>query len=888
MAMQATASTQYRTFNHLYVFKSKRDKSTSLKIYDTAQKRLAVVTLPPPPINSAQLDRGSSATSLLSLFTQSNLIASDYLPPVPQVDIAKELQQAILHAKTKISVENASTQLFTCPITMSVFEDPVIDNHGHTFERKEIEEHLEKNDRKCPLSREPITSLTPNRQIKDAIEAWKQQDPIPTLALFKKHNPVLFGKNLETAEACIAQKEYEEAIECYAKAFMYTNEWRNYAALPKLYEMKGDPDKATLAYLYLALYQHQDNKTGEVISTLEQCKKSNPSFPQTDNLLIQLYHASGRQAEAIQLALQCAQARTEANPQEAIRLYKQVLTYDPQQWKAYVPLSQLLKDPQERAHILLKGGHHALEAKDYERAQSFSTAARSSYEDSFLDRLIDLELLKRQNTPLLKEKLLDLAKTYEQKKLYLPMVKAYKMLTHLEYNPIYYKKIITHAPSPEKALKWNLRWLSAAIENKDWQVAEQVALSALQTSKAPIPLYTQLETIYTEWHNHELSNLWNLLGKAYLQNKQVDLAERTYRKAYDRFQTLDHALALGATLVEQNKIPESVQTYYEASEIALMSNDLGAVGQCVQKIRQIDASMAHLTRAQKIQMLSQSHISRLSMEVEALRGQSSSAAAPQASTPVAVAASSKTLTVPSMAFGAAAWKMYWGDVGVEKPLPPNIEEILNSPCPFWPGKKIRETHVLVYKPETVNGQPLSLAFLGELVQKPLQGNATKYEGLSTGTYPPNTPSGNSYWFLMTRDVIPESRGKSYADQQKLVATRSQKTKIAYEAPNVLDASLAIFSENVRSGTHLYGREPWTFTRCQEKYNADYHLVVGGFAPGGLCVHFATTSTATTTALQPSGSSEGHWHLNHWFLAAGHCSFVLFGRPAERGLGACAR
>ena len=470
MATEVVASSQYRTFNHLYVFKSKIAESLSLKIYDIAQKRLVALTFPLLDINNSFLlpekgVHGADATALFHLFARRNLIPSDYLPPVAKPDCTKELQQAILYAKSKVAVENANTKLFTCPIFLCVFEDPVIDDCGHTFEKQAIEEHLANDDR-CPISRELIISLTPNRTIKGAIEAWNQQDLIPTLALFKKHNPVLFGKNLETAEACVAQEEYEAAIECYAKAFVYSSDWRNYAALPKLYEKNGDRDKATLAYLYLALYQYQDDKPAEVISTLEQCKESNPSIPQIDNLLIQLYHVSGRQAVAIQLALQCAQARTEANPQEAIRLYKQVITYDPQEWTAYSRLFQLLKDPQERAHILLKGAHHALEAELYELAQTLSTLAQSTYEDSFLDRLIDLELLKRQNTPPLKEKLLDLARKYEKKELYPPMVKAYKMLTRLEYNPLYYQKIIAHASNPEKALRWNLRWLPAALRTK--------------------------------------------------------------------------------------------------------------------------------------------------------------------------------------------------------------------------------------------------------------------------------------------------------------------------------------------------------------------------------------------------------------------------------------
>jgi len=60
--------------------------------------------------------------------------------------------------------------------------------------------------------------------------------------------------------------------------------------------------------------------------------------------------------------------------------------------------------------------------------------------------------------------------------------------------------------------------------------------------------------------------------------------------------------------------------------------------------------------------------------------------------------------LPPMAFGAADWKKYFGDVGVEPPLPANIDAILNGPCPIWSGKKVKETHLLMLVPSTVNGK----------------------------------------------------------------------------------------------------------------------------------------------------------------------------------------
>ena len=55
----------------------------------------------------------------------------------------------------------------------------------------------------------------------------------------------------------------------------------------------------------------------------------------------------------------------------------------------------------------------------------------------------------------------------------------------------------------------------------------------------------------------------------------------------------------------------------------------------------------------------------------------------------------KLKMVRELCFGKAKWKKYFGDVGVEPPLPIEIERILKAPCIFWPDKKVKDTHLLV-------------------------------------------------------------------------------------------------------------------------------------------------------------------------------------------------
>jgi hypothetical protein len=188
-----------------------------------------------------------------------------------------------------------------------------------------------------------------------------------------------------------------------------------------------------------------------------------------------------------------------------------------------------------------------------------------------------------------------------------------------------------------------------------------------------------------------------------------------------------------------------------------------------------------------------------------------------------------TTFFPDKAFGPKEWFIYFGaHLGNIPRLPTNITEILSSPCLFWLGKKVHETHLLVLVPQTINDQPLTLKTLGELVNKPLIGPATQYSLFNLGEYTdPAAPP--SHWVLMTRDVIEESRNKTYPDQQTVL---SQKGHGVYAMPNILDATVCIFMEYVRSGTRLYSDSPGTWTRCQQNDNANWQLGVGCFSPGG--------------------------------------------------------
>jgi hypothetical protein len=191
--------------------------------------------------------------------------------------------------------------------------------------------------------------------------------------------------------------------------------------------------------------------------------------------------------------------------------------------------------------------------------------------------------------------------------------------------------------------------------------------------------------------------------------------------------------------------------------------------------------------------------------------------------------------------GEIEWKHYFGEVEPAPDLPTGVDDILDSACPFWPDRKVRDTHLLVLIPATVDGKPFTLNLLGELIQRPKNGgHETKYRyyNLAVRAQFGAASLAASYWLLMTRDVLPGSRSKTYVAQKALVADHARRTGLPYELPIALEAATVILTRHVRDGKRLYGDNPWTFTRCQERVLHEsrcYPVFVGGFRSSGLGV-----------------------------------------------------
>jgi hypothetical protein len=192
--------------------------------------------------------------------------------------------------------------------------------------------------------------------------------------------------------------------------------------------------------------------------------------------------------------------------------------------------------------------------------------------------------------------------------------------------------------------------------------------------------------------------------------------------------------------------------------------------------------------------------------------------------------------------GEVEWRHYFGEVESAPDLPRDMATILDSACPFWPGKKVRDTHLLVLIPATVDEAPFTLNLLEELIQHPKNGEKkTRYRHYNDtvkAQIGASSPAA-SYWLLMTCDVLPESCSKKYVDQRELVANHARRTGLNYEVPKALEAATAVLMHHVRSGRRLRSAHPRTFTRHQDlirsPFGGEYPAVVGGFGSSGIVV-----------------------------------------------------
>ena len=171
-------------------------------------------------------------------------------------------------------------------------------------------------------------------------------------------------------------------------------------------------------------------------------------------------------------------------------------------------------------------------------------------------------------------------------------------------------------------------------------------------------------------------------------------------------------------------------------------------------------------------------------------------------------------------------------------MPQALVDFLDGPCPIYPWKTARETHIAVPLVKNfttlVDGEPVTVPrTLQALDEFDKASGGVGFIHIWNVILRPTVdkPAEVEFeWAVMTRDVLPGSRHQSYGTQRHLAREKG------YRVPGFLDAATCILWAHRHLGTRLYSDNPRTYTSSREVHGG-CHLIVGGFATGGLSIRF---------------------------------------------------
>ena len=180
------------------------------------------------------------------------------------------------------------------------------------------------------------------------------------------------------------------------------------------------------------------------------------------------------------------------------------------------------------------------------------------------------------------------------------------------------------------------------------------------------------------------------------------------------------------------------------------------------------------------------------------------------------------------------------------PLPTDIFEILYSRCLISRDKKkpdgtffkIKESHVLSLILEEFG----TLAQLEKDILKPFgeanypqNENPFHFRSFENLCGNQQTAPMRTHWVLMSKDVLPGTKGKGYRRQEALVDSLSRKSLVAYRIPTLLQTFATFAIHKIATGESLYSDgNVSTYTRVTDLSRRNGMMSFGGSAPSGVC------------------------------------------------------
>jgi hypothetical protein len=194
--------------------------------------------------------------------------------------------------------------------------------------------------------------------------------------------------------------------------------------------------------------------------------------------------------------------------------------------------------------------------------------------------------------------------------------------------------------------------------------------------------------------------------------------------------------------------------------------------------------------------------------------------------------------------GPEEWRSQGIDVGEAPPIPTSItKKLLESECPLHPGEKIKDTHLLVLVPKTVNGEPYTPLKLDELCgTRKGSGDKLIYDGADWATRWKSqgwasAPQSRSEWVLLPKsDPNPSKVASERHFRTKRIAQQDevQKRYPDYREVKTVELMTAVLLNDLVNGEpRMLGG--WNYLRCEEPNASGGRVCVGDFNAYGLWV-----------------------------------------------------
>ncbi|NGX64019.1 MAG: E3 ubiquitin-protein ligase LubX, partial [Candidatus Anoxychlamydiales bacterium] len=368
---------QFHGFNNSMFFQEKKGK-VEVTICDMASKVIYSSEVPNDIFNEIAPDKEDVKDIKAKI---SKFLNMGYKPQFDEIrkriflvspterkidysSIKKSIDNTIAFMEPQVSFEPSESSHYTCPITHMLLKDPVVDIHGHTFEREAIERCLDLY-KMCPLERKPMDKkdLKPNYFAAQTMERLrKTQFAVPARNAFEGRNEKLAKTLLDQGFVFEQVGKHDEALDFYRKALKYTNQAKDYLYIPVIFEKMKENQSACLAYLYLAKYQIEENNYEKALESLIKARDLQSHDIELNNPIALFHKETGRNKEAFDLFMQIGDRFAKTGEKmalmSAIDAYKNAISVNPDIYEVYLRLADLIQDKQQKANVFLTAANH--------------------------------------------------------------------------------------------------------------------------------------------------------------------------------------------------------------------------------------------------------------------------------------------------------------------------------------------------------------------------------------------------------------------------------------------------------------------------------------------------------------------------------------------------